>query len=162
MPQKRPQICYFFAPKYAIVNKDVTFPRRDPVWPCQNVTLFESRSNLSSYFATSCTLRASGIRIASFAGDFPETISPIQLENTSRRRQSSAPRVYYWPLYQSARQEGSTIVVFELNVPNFSYSCPKLSLVSSVSVIHVQVMQHYWSGTPACSQWGSSLQIKLN
>ena len=29
MPPKRPQICYFFAPKYAIVDKDVTFPRCD-------------------------------------------------------------------------------------------------------------------------------------
>jgi len=29
VPQKRPQKCYFFGPKSAIVDKDVTFPRRD-------------------------------------------------------------------------------------------------------------------------------------
>ena len=29
MPQKQSQICYFFAPKYAIVDKDITFPRRE-------------------------------------------------------------------------------------------------------------------------------------
>jgi hypothetical protein len=28
-PQKRPQMCYFFGLKCAIVDKDVTFPRRD-------------------------------------------------------------------------------------------------------------------------------------
>ena len=40
MPPKRPQICYFFAPKYAIVEKDVTFPRVTSCDPAKNVTFF--------------------------------------------------------------------------------------------------------------------------
>jgi len=74
----------------------------------------------------------------------------------SRRHQSSPQQsvatavqctkdIYYQPLYlQSALEEGSTIVIVELNIPNFSYSCPKLSLAGScmsVSVVHVVVIQ---------------------
>jgi hypothetical protein len=40
MPPKQPQICYFFAPKYAIVDKDIIFPRVTACDPAKNVTFF--------------------------------------------------------------------------------------------------------------------------
>ena len=73
--------------------------------------------------------------------------------------------IYYWPLYlQPALEEGSTIVVVELNILNFSYFCPKLSLVGScmsVSVVHVEVIQELLARNPSaicccngiCSSW---------
>jgi hypothetical protein len=38
IPPKQPQICYFFAPKYAIVDKDVILPRVTACDPAKNVT----------------------------------------------------------------------------------------------------------------------------
>ena len=90
------------------------------------------------------------------AGDCMETMSPIQVENTHQSAPSTvraflsgllpkcAKAIYHRPLYLlPAVEEGSTVLVVELNIANFSYSFPKLSLIGSylsVGIVHVQVM----------------------
>jgi hypothetical protein len=87
------------------------------------------------------------------AGDYMETMSPVQVENTRQSAPSAvlsgflpkcAKGIYHRPLYPSSMLEkGSTVIIVELNIANFSYSFPKLTIVGSclsVGIVHVQVM----------------------